>query len=348
MQTQEKKKRNKLRVALSTAILILIIVYVSTNTSFTANFADSVLRPLIGNNNTIYIEKLFFNTKDSIYKVAYNYLPASQGPDNFASSSNLKWQPVNSSVFPEDTVMESTTVKTDPERPYSMVRLVKIDMQKLSLAVVAGTKEPGGAIGNSGPGIIPDSVKSSNNLVAAFNGGFQMRDGHYGMIVQNKIFLPLKEGLATLVIDNNFKPQIIEYNGQNLGNYFAVRQNGEMLIRDSKIIPSSSDKLAVIWGRSVTANMYTWRSGIGITKDGNLIYAVGPSLIPETLAKGLLLAGAVNAMQLDINPYWVRFVVFTPLGNGTYTHTSLFKNMYDGGNNFLSGYQKDFFYLYKS
>jgi hypothetical protein len=93
--------------------------------------------------------------------------------------------------------------------------------------------------------------------------------------------------------------------------------------------------------------MYTWRSGIGITKNGDLLYACGPSLIPETLAEALQRAGAVDAMQLDINPFWVRFTFFQTIGKGQYTNTQLTPELVNGGPEFLNGYRKDFFYVYK-
>ena len=70
-------------------------------------------------------------------------------------------------------------------------------------------------------------------------------------------------------------------------------------------------------------------------------------MIPETLAKALQSAGAIEAMQLDINPTWVRFILFNSQGNGKYTYEPLIKDMVDGGKSYLQGYSKDFFYLYK-
>ena len=190
-------------------------------------------------------------------------------------------------------------------------------------------------------------LKNRNNLVAAFNGGFQEKDGHYGMIVGNQTYVPLKDNLATLVMYTSGKAEIVNYTGQNFGsNVAAIRQNGPLLIENSKITNATSQGMTT-WGLTVTNNMYTWRSGLGITAKGNLIYAVGPSLVPETLALALQKAGAVMAMQLDINPYWVRYVIFTPKGNGNYTYQSLLQSMVNGGYNYLTGYGKDFFYIYK-
>jgi hypothetical protein len=152
--------------------------------------------------------------------------------------------------------------------------------------------------------------------------------------------------LASLYIDIKGIAQIGEYDGKIPVGTVAIRQNGPLLVKDGQIT-SFTEAGKDTWGRTVTVSMYTWRSAIGITKDGELIYAVGPSLRPQTMAAVMQAAGAVNAMQLDINPFWVRFVLFTPQGNGTYTSASLLKNMENGGHSYLYGYEKDFFYLFK-
>lgn len=102
-----------------------------------------------------------------------------------------------------------------------------------------------------------------------------------------------------------------------------------------------------LWGRTPTSDIYTWRSGLGITQNGNLIYAVGNNLIPDTLAAALKMGGAIDAMQLDINPYWVRFNIFDTKGDGTYNTSTLMKGIYNGSREYLNGYIKDFFYVYK-
>lgn len=350
----------------------LMIIDKEANHSLSANFADNVLRPLIGNTKTIWLESQYFRLIDfknnlsskiqpiSNYATQFNWTDGKMEQNNTLELKTInlatfppiqgegEWLPVKLSLFPSETVIARTFVRPDPARNYALVTLVEMDVNKLKVGAVAGTKEPAGKEGRPGPGVIPQEVQSGNNLVAAFNGGFQEKDGHYGMIVGNKTYLPLLNNLATLIIDKNFKLRIINYTGQDLGtDNIVIRQNGEILVSEGKIVPDKGDKQFGIWGRTTTGNMYTWRSGIGITKTGNLIYAVGPSLIPETLAAALVAGGAITAMQLDINPYWVRFTLFEPLGDGKYKHSSIQKNMYDGGDKFLQGYQKDFFYVYK-
>ena len=58
--------------------------------------------------------------------------------------------------------------------------------------------------------------------------------------------------------------------------------------------------------------MYVWRSGVGITADGALVYVGGPGLNITDLADLLVRAGAVRAMELDINTDWVNFSAYRP------------------------------------
>ncbi|HEX8923635.1 MAG TPA: phosphodiester glycosidase family protein [Patescibacteria group bacterium] len=337
-------------VIIPAAVLILRDMS-SNNASFSANFADNVLRPIFGNTATIKLETLIFNTQDTVRQLTYN--PVNKllggGGDQIVNvSSNLVWKPVLIDKKNNgEKIIQTASYNPDPTRPYALVHLIKIESNKVYLRAVAGKKEPASEVGKPGTGVIPDEIKQNKNLVAAFNGGFQYRDGQYGMVVENETYLPLRAGLATLLVSKENKVSIEDYEGgYSRDKYILARQNGEMLLKNGTVIPSSSDKLAKIWGRTITSSMYTWRSGVGVDSQGNLIYAAGSALIPETLGESLRAAGAVNAMQLDINPYWVRFSVFKPLENNTYEHQSLFPKMFDGGKDFLNGYQKDFFYVY--
>ena len=55
-----------------------------------------------------------------------------------------------------------------------------------------------------------------------------------------------------------------------------------------------------------------WRSGLGVTADGALVYVGGPGLNIMDLANILVRAGAVRAMELDINTDWVNFTTYQP------------------------------------
>ena len=69
------------------------------------------------------------------------------------------------------------------------------------------------------------------------------------------------------------------------------------------------------WGVTLGGAAYVWRSGMGVTANGALVYVGGPSLSITGLADVLVRAGAVRAMELDINTDWVQYSTFAgPLG----------------------------------
>lgn len=373
------RRRSRLRVilkylkflAIGLAVVIVSgFIFIKLDTSAAAELTDKYLRPIFGDRQIIFAEKIFFNFSDKATKVVYNFkkplapqfLGSSADP-GLSTSLNLKpippnpaftalpdegiWHNIALKIFPNKEVMAYTFVRPDSTRSFAIVSIVKIDTSSLTLGSVAGIYEPGGKVGKHGPGRVPTNIIQSGGLVAAFDGGFQYRDGAYGMIVGKAIYLPLKNGLGTVVGYNDGSIKIFDYNGQDLGsNASFVRQNGPMLIENGNITVTNPDSQQV-WGRVVGAGTYTWRSGIGMTQDGELLFAAGNNLSPQTLAQALSVAGAVNAIQLDINPHWVRFNIFNSIGSGQYNSAPLNKDMADGSKEYLNGYQKDFFYLYK-
>jgi Phosphodiester glycosidase len=64
------------------------------------------------------------------------------------------------------------------------------------------------------------------------------------------------------------------------------------------------------WGLTFTGASYVWRTALGIRQDGSLVFVVGPAMSVRTLATIVHAAGAVRAMELDINPTWTNFMTY--------------------------------------
>jgi hypothetical protein len=100
------------------------------------------------------------------------------------------------------------------------------------------------------------------------------------------------------------------------------------------------------WGYTVGGKSPTWRSGIGISADGmTLYYVCGPSLTIEALANSLLAAGSAEAIQLDINPYWVHFVAVRRDGNKLILDPLFPGQMKENIDRYLWNYTRDYFYV---
>ena len=213
-------------------------------------------------------------------------------------------------------VYETQLIPPGGRRPAGLAWL---DSRLLSARLYSGSISPGGGPYRYTAPIKPAQAKS---VVAAFNGGFKMKDARGGYYTQQRMIDPLRPGAASLVIyadgsvsigawgtDVTMTPRVV-----------SVRQNLVPLVAAGRPTAAASGNWHA-WGstcgvkscaKSVPGIEHQWRSGLGITADGALVYAAGPALDPLQLAKLLVRAGAVRGMQLDINPYWPVFVAYQP------------------------------------
>jgi hypothetical protein len=124
----------------------------------------------------------------------------------------------------------------------------------------------------------------------------------------------------------------------------AVRQNLPLLVDGGR----AAADVGVIgdWGATLGGVIATWRSGVGVTPAGDLVYAGGPSLDPAGLARVLIAAGAVRAMELDINPEWVSFATYTHQGPAITGGTNLSPGMYFSPSHYLESDSRDFFAVF--
>ncbi len=259
------------------------------------------------------------------------------------------WQPEVQSTattnIPSLPIIARTFLRPDPVRPYAIVTMLRFDTRFMRLHMVAGTTEPGGPRGVTGSGIIP--VADRQALLAAFNGGFKYADGQYGMMSNGVTYVPARPNTATIAVTKEGQIFIGAWGVDprltaNNPDLVAWRQNAALLINHEVINPLTQDGAA--WGGTVLNSTYTWRSGIGITADGSLVYAAGNSLSAQTLGVALHDAGAIMAMQTDINPYWVRAFLYS-YQQQQLSITKLNPSMQGTGYEYLNGTGRDFFYL---
>lgn len=241
-----------------------------------------------------------------------------------------------------------TMVAPDPTRPYAQAALVRIDLQRAKLHLVAGTAEPASNMHLSRPGVIPGNDQQIGTLLAAFNGGFKAISGHFGMEVNGTTLLPPQDGLATLAFYRNGEMRLGVW-GQDITaspDLVSFRQNCPLLVSSGALTTQAQSDDQALWGKTVGNKIATWRSGLGLSADGRfLFYAVGDSLTVNALGQALVWAGADRAMQLDINSYWTRFDTFTTTSVGGIAAQNLLTGMHGDSRLFLTPYSRDFFYV---
>jgi TolB protein len=239
-------------------------------------------------------------------------------------------------------------VRPDSQRPYAEVDIIELDPALLQIKMIPGTIEPKPTTGLIGSGVIPK--EDWPHLVAGFNGGFAAMHGKFGMVVDRKVYLHPRDGIATLAVydDGSLRMGTWGRDVTPAADLASYRQNCPPLIENG-IITAETGKLT-LWGLSVANQVYLYRSGLGLTTDGRLIYAAGRHLSAYTLARALQMAGAVYAMQLDVDEYHVAFITYEvkpgkPNGPPTVVGKKLRDDMRGFEGLFLRPFQLDFFYL---
>jgi hypothetical protein len=246
------------------------------------------------------------------------------------------WQPASGSVAAGGYSVYTTQLR--PAAGYPPAGIAWIDPEAARFALYAGTSEPSGTWPQQGY----VSAAQQPDLIAAFNAGFKIYANQTGWYDQGRTAMPLQAGAASLVIFDNGSATIGAW-GRDVTpspTIEAVRQNLSLLVDDA--MPAADVGQVGAWGATLGGVTQTWRSAIGITGSGDLVYVGGPLLDPPLLARLLIAAGAVRAMELDINPEWVSFATYTHTGGTISGASSLLPGMYFSPSHYLQPGERDF------
>jgi len=188
--------------------------------------------------------------------------------------------------------------------------IVSMDSRLLNFELRPGTEDPG--YGHWGaPMDIPAGHRLG--LAATFNSGFRIYASGGGFYLNGHYDGKLVRGEASEVYYKNGRLAIGTWGrgALHMGpSVAAVRQNLKPIVTNGQVPRSVDQNVLSSWGATLGGGYYVWRSGIGMTKDGRIIYVYGPALDVRTLAELLKRAGCVTAMELDINPDWMSFMYY--------------------------------------
>lgn len=203
-----------------------------------------------------------------------------------------------------------------------------------------GSADPGKLLADevaAGPKI---TSASRARLLAAFNGGFMMKSLAGGYEQEGRVARPLRAGLASLVIDKSGAARIgvwgsgVPVPGENV---YSVRQNLWPLVSGG--VPTRQSARWQRWGGTIGHQEYVARSALGQNAAGGLMYAASMSTTPGDLARALAGAGAVIAMELDINPEWVQLDAASSPGGRL---TAEVPGQHRPATQYLTGWTRDF------
>ncbi len=221
-----------------------------------------------------------------------------------------QWQPAGRTVAGIPAVYE-TYLTPDAVHTSVVAGIAWMDPKLLRATLYSGSTIPGGGPWRYTAPIGPNAATS---LVAAFNAGFLMSDSNGGYYTQGQTVIPLRQGGASFVIYKNGDATIGAW-GSDVSmtpNVVSVRQNLALLVSHGQPVAGLNANDTTKWGLTLGNQIYVWRSGVGVTANGALVYVAGPYLNITDLANLLVRAGAVRGMELDINIDWVNFATYAP------------------------------------
>jgi hypothetical protein len=236
-----------------------------------------------------------------------------------------------------------TSFRPEPVNyPQAVVGVAWIDHTGTSTQLIPGRLEPAVSLPARGPMEVPMSARSK--LVATFNGGFKLTDSGGGFATGGHTYTPLHNGIATIVRYTNGAIDVIKWTGGSTApaNVAFARQNLPLIVDNGKPNPNLNDGSQ--WGATLGNLALVWRSAVGVDSHGNLIYAAGPDQGLSSLASTMIHAGAVRAMELDINTYWTSFISYRL--PGAVNPANLLASMDRSPLRYLSPEDRDFFAVY--
>ena len=251
------------------------------------------------------------------------------------------WNPTGQLVTGQPGVLV-TTFRPDRTYPRIVAYVAWIDHTRTQLALYPGRYEPPGA-SPRGPMEVPLGQRA--RLLATFNSGFTYSDGHGGFAVDGRTVTPLRQGMGTVVEYLDGRVDVRSWRGGSTLPPWLVlaRQNLPLIVNGARLNPLLSN--GSLWGNTLGNAVRVWRSALGVDRRGNLIYAAADYQTAQTLAALMIHAGAIRAMELDINPEWPSFNLYAePGGVGA---VKLVPNDQQSATRYLVPDDRDFFAVYR-
>lgn len=235
-----------------------------------------------------------------------------QSPATHPAADEGVWHPVARYTAGGVPAVYEAFVRPDAVHTSYVVGVAWMDTKLLRATLYSGSQIPG-KMGLPYRHSSPITAVDSRSLVAAFNAGFRMQDAQGGYFTDGKILIPLRKGAASVVTYTNGDITLGQWGRDfhSLANVASVRQNLDLIVDGGCAVAGLNQQNNARWGK-VTGNTFNvWRSGLGVTANGALVYVGGPALSIADLANILVRAGAVRGMEMDMNTDWVVYATYT-------------------------------------
>jgi len=263
-----------------------------------------------------------------------------------------KWVPIVDARRPgEPPYLLKTLLHPDGGRSWAEVFVVAVDLRRVRLYAVAGTREPA-ADSPEGekyerPALIPS--EHDEELLAAFNGGFMTEHGGYGMKIDGVTLVKPKPNACTIAVYSDDSVRIAPWRdlAADEPRMRWLRQAPECMWSNDKLHPGLVGGKGLKWGATLDGDTVIRRSAIGLNAARDVLYvSITNHSTARVLADGMHHCGAVDVAQLDVNWSYPKFVTFEPSDGGQRKAVALADGFEYSPDEYIRKKQRrDFFYL---
>jgi hypothetical protein len=245
-----------------------------------------------------------------------------------------------------DPAIFTTFLRVDAVHTSYVAGIASMDQRLVTFHLHPGAEDPGEGFGGVASWIPPGQRAG---LLATFNGGFKLDSAGGGFYLNGATRGTLTPGAASVVYYRNGTITVGNW-GRDVrmnDNVVGVRQNLKLIVDHGEVPATVNQDVETSWGATLGGAYDVWRSGIGTTGNGRVIFVYGPALSVHSLADLLKRAGAVEAMQLDINPYWMSYEYYQADGHpADPTPVNLLPTQQQTAFRYYSEYSRDFTAVY--
>lgn len=284
-------------------------------------------------------------------------LPVPAAPARFApphtrtaSPDDGVWSPIAS--HEGAALLYQSTVHPSPTKGQAKVVVVAIDLARVALRLVAGTREPVGPpkAQVARPGVVP--LDEHAVLLAVTNGGWRSEHGHFGMRVGADTIAPAKSGACTVGLTASGGLTIAPWEeiAPKQSTLAAWRQTPACLAHRGALHPALvRETMTRNWGAAVDGGVEIPRTALGVDATGRYaFFGLGDGTSAKALGDALLAAGALSVAELDINWSYTRFFLFdkpTPDAPVAIVRSIGTKGQHPPRSYLDKSSERDFFYL---
>jgi hypothetical protein len=266
------------------------------------------------------------------------------------------WVPLVDPDRTDSPYLMKTLLHPDKNRSWAEVFVVAIDLRRVRLNLMPGTKEPAATEPEAQemprPGVIPEAHRS--RVLAAFNGGFKTEHGQYGMFLDGKTYVKPKPGVCAVAAYKDDSVRIARWEklADSASQMAFWRETPVCMYDEDKLHFRLADpELAKKWGATLDGETVIRRSAIGIDRTGTVLFvAISNHTTARVIADGMHHAGATTVAQLDVNFSYPKFVTYEKKKAGTDAGLRIAIPLADGFEFSEAEYirdpsRRDFFYL---